>query len=85
MKKSCKFWTTFKHLFLIKNCRLPEGAARGSSPLLPCHATVHKLFSVVDVSGPQVLQAVRRAEHVAVEDYMIGRLLLSATDAFRCI
>ena len=59
-KKSCQFWTTFKHLFLIKNCRLPEGAARGSSPLPPCCATVHKLFSVVDVSGPQVFQAVRR-------------------------
>jgi len=47
--------------------------------------SVHKPFSVVNARGPQVLQAVRRAEDVAVEDYMIGRLLLSATDAFGCI
>ena len=46
---------------------------------------VLKPFSVVDVRGPQVFQAVRRAKDVAIEDYMIGRLLLSATDAFGCI
>ena len=41
-----------------------------------------KPFSVVDVRVPQVFQAVRRAKDVTSEDYMIGRLLLSATDAF---
>ena len=49
---------------------------------------IHKVlkpFSVVDVKGPQVFQAVRRAKDVTIEDYMIGRLLLSATDAFGCI
>jgi len=46
---------------------------------------VLKPFTVVDVRGPQVFQAVRRAKDVTVEDYMIGRLLLSATDAFGCI
>jgi len=43
---------------------------------------VLKPFSVVKVRGPQVFQAVRRAEDITVEDYMVGRLLLSATDAF---
>jgi len=46
---------------------------------------IHKVlkpFSVVDVRGPQVFQAVRRAKDVRIKDYMIGRLLLSATDAF---
>ena len=42
-------------------------------------------FSAVDVRGPQAFQAVWRAKDVTVEDYMIGRLLLSATDAFGCI
>jgi len=49
---------------------------------------IHKVlkpFSVVDVRGPQVFRAVRRAKDVTIEDYMIGRLLLSATDAFGCI
>jgi len=44
-----------------------------------------KLISVVDVRGPQVFQAVRRAENVTVEGEIIGRLLLSATDAFGCV
>jgi len=46
---------------------------------------IHKVlnpFSVVDVRGPQVFQAVRRADDVTIEDHMIGRLLLSAADAF---
>jgi len=41
---------------------------------------IHKVlkpFSVVDVRGPQVFQAVRRAKDVTNEDYMIGRLLLN--------
>ena len=42
---------------------------------------IFKPFSVVDVRRPQV----RRAEDVTVEDEMIGRLLLGATDAFGCI
>ena len=42
-------------------------------------------LSVVDVRGPQVFQAVRRAKDGTVEGYMIGRLLLGATDAFGCI
>ena len=49
---------------------------------------IHKVlkpFSVVDIRRPQAFQAVRRAEDVTIEDYMIGRLLLSATDAFGCI
>ena len=49
---------------------------------------IHKIFkpfSVDDVKGPQVFQAVQRAEDVTIEEYMIGRLLLSATDAFGCI
>jgi len=49
---------------------------------------IHKVlrpFSVVDVKGPQFFQAVRRAKDITVEDYMTGRLLLSATDAFGCI
>ena len=49
---------------------------------------IHKVlkpFSVVDVRGPQVFQAIRRAKDVTIEDYMIGRLLASATDAFGCI
>jgi len=49
---------------------------------------IHKVlkpFSVVDVKGPQVFQAVRRAKDVTIEDYMTGRLLLSATDAYGCI
>jgi len=49
---------------------------------------IHKVlkpFSVVDVREPQVFQAVRREEAVTVEDYMIGRLLHSATVAFGCI
>jgi len=46
---------------------------------------VFKPFCVVDVRGLQVVQAVRRVEDGTVADYMIGRLLLSATDAFRCI
>jgi len=49
---------------------------------------IHKVlkpFSVVGVRGPQVFQAVRRAKDVTVKDYMIGRLLLGATDAFGCI
>jgi len=48
---------------------------------------IHKVlkpFSVVNVR-PQVFQAIRRAEDVTVEDYMIGPLLLSATDPFGCI
>jgi len=48
---------------------------------------IHKVlkpFSVVDFRRPQVFQAVGRAENVTVDYYMIGRLLLSATDAFRC-
>jgi len=43
---------------------------------------VHKVlkpFSVVDVRGPQVFQAVPRAKDVTVEYYMNGRLLLSST------
>jgi len=50
-----------------------------------CSNKIHKPFGVVDVRGPQVFQAVRRTKDVAIEDYMIGRLLLSATDAFGCI
>jgi len=49
---------------------------------------IHKVlkpFSVVDVRGPQVYQAVRNVKDVAIENYMIGRLLLSFTDAFGCI
>jgi len=49
---------------------------------------IHKVlkpFNVLDVRGPQVFQAVRRAKDVTIEDYMIGRLLLSATDTFGCI
>jgi len=49
---------------------------------------IHKVlqpFSVVDVKGPHVFQAVRRAKDVTSEDYMIGRLLLSVTGAFGCI
>jgi len=49
---------------------------------------IHKVlkpFSVADVRGPQVYQEVRSAKDVAIENYMIGRLLLSATDAFGCI
>jgi len=46
---------------------------------------VLKLFTVVDDRGPQVFQAVRGTEDVTIEDHMIGRLLLSATDAFGCI
>ena len=49
---------------------------------------IHKIlqpFSVVNVRGSQVFQAVRRAEDVTIEDYMIGGLLLSATDAFGLI
>ena len=49
---------------------------------------IHKVlkpFSVADVRGPQVFQAVRKAKDVTVEGFMIGRLLLSATDAFGCI
>ena len=42
-------------------------------------------FSVVDVRGPQVFQAVRRAKDVTIEDSMIGRLPPSVTDAFGCI
>jgi len=36
---------------------------------------IHKVlkpFNVVDVRGPQVFQAVRRAEDITVEDYTIG-------------
>jgi len=43
---------------------------------------VLKPFSVVDVRRPQVFQAVWRVEDVAIEDYTINRLPLSATDAF---
>ena len=49
---------------------------------------IHKVlkpFSVVDVRGPQVFQAVWRAKDVTIEDHVIGRLLLSATDAFAFI
>jgi len=49
---------------------------------------IHKVLKpidVVDVMAPQVFQAVRRAKYVTIEDYMIGRLLVSATDAFGCI
>ena len=46
---------------------------------------VLKAFSLVDVKGPQVLQAVRRAKDITIEDYMFGRLLLSATDGVGCI
>jgi len=49
---------------------------------------IHKVlkpFTVVNGSGTQVIQPVWRAENVTVEDYMIDRLLLSATDAFGCI
>jgi len=42
-------------------------------------------FGVVDIGGPQVFQAIRRAENVAVEDDMTGRLILSATEAFGCM
>jgi len=44
-----------------------------------------KPFGVVDIRGPQVFQAGRRVEDVTIEDYMIGRQLLSATAAFGCI
>jgi len=44
----------------------------------------HKIFIVVTVGEPQVFQAVRRAKDVTIEDFMIGRLLISATDAFGC-
>jgi len=37
------------------------------------------------VKGPRAFQAVRRAEDVIIEDYMIGQLFLSATDASGCI
>jgi len=37
---------------------------------------VPKPFSVVNIRGPQVFKAVRRAEDGAIEDYMIDRLLL---------
>jgi len=46
---------------------------------------VLKWFSVVDVRGLQVLQVVWGVEDVAIEDGVIGQLLLSATDAFGCI
>jgi len=46
---------------------------------------VLKPFSVVDVRGPQVFQAVRRGEDVTIKNYMIDRLLLSTTDACGCI
>jgi len=46
---------------------------------------VLKPFSVVDVRGPQVFQAFRRTEDVTVENETIGRLRLSATDAYVCI
>jgi len=46
---------------------------------------VLKSFSFVDVREPQVFHAVRRAKDVTIEDYMVGRLLLSVADAFGCI
>ena len=46
-----------------------------------CSNKIHKPFGVVDVRAPQVFQAVQRAEDVTSEDYMIGQLLLSTTNA----
>jgi len=57
---------------------------RVSSDLNKIHKVL-KPFSVVDDRRSQVFQAVRRAKDVTVEDYMIGRVLLRATDAFGCI
>ena len=57
---------------------------RVSSGLNKVHKVL-KPFSVADVRGLQAFQAVRRAEDGTVEDYMIGRVLLRATNAFRCI
>jgi len=48
---------------------------------------IHKVlkpFSVVDVRGPPIFEEVQWEEDVAVEDDMIGRPFLSATDVFRC-
>jgi len=53
---------------------------RVNSPSNKIHK-VFKPFSVVNVRGSQVFQAVRRAKDVTVEYYMNGRLLLSATGA----
>jgi len=43
---------------------------------------VLKPFCVVNVRGPQVFQAIQRAEVATIEDYMTSRVLLSTTDAF---
>jgi len=66
-----------KTLYISFFLRVSGGSDKIHNVLMP--------FSVVDVRGPQVFQAVRRAKDVTVEYYMIGRLLLSATDALGCI
>jgi len=77
MEKEYRFETFTCAILLAFFMRVSGGSNKIHKVLKP--------FSVVNVRGPQVFQAVRRTEDVTVEDYMTGRLLLSATDAFGCV
>ena len=49
------------------------------------HKVLKPFIVLLMLGDRRSFQAVRRAKDVTIEDYMIGRLLLSATDAFGCI